>query len=175
MIDYVDTTPALPLKLWLIIMEDKHITIKDIIKMNIGESKKLLCLDRNFYDFINNTNKPINAKDFFKYNYIVEYTHKNNLKGTLKYLGDWSDNKPQMFNFDLEYIKNHWYPLNNDGNLPINDLQGFAKFPWSKDKIKPVSWKDYSTNTRVGWRGPMILWEDVCNSPKIIFKESCDY
>ena len=41
----------LSLENWLHSMEDKHLTIGDISIMKSGDSKKFLCIDRNFYDF----------------------------------------------------------------------------------------------------------------------------
>jgi len=69
--------------------------------------------------------------------------------------------------FELEYMKDNWYPLIN-GKIPAKDEQGIMKFP----NKKPKSWTEYPETTHVGWRGPMILWSDVKKMPGIYYGET---
>ena len=48
---------------WLNKMKHKYITIKDIEKLNKGDCIKLLAIDRNFYDLINNNEIDIINKE----------------------------------------------------------------------------------------------------------------
>ena len=67
------------------------------------------------------------------------------------------------FEFDIEYLEGNWYPL-TDGYLPPKDPQGFAKLNFKTKK----HWKEFPKTTRVGWRGPMIKWDDLDKLPNII-------
>ncbi len=49
-----------------------------------------------------------------------------------------------------------WYPLDADGTLPAKDGQGFFRLLG-----RPVHWTALPPSTRVGWRGPMMLWSSV--------------
>lgn len=87
--------------------------------MKLGETQKILCIDRNFYEFIPELSKEnaIDAELFFQKCYILDYTHSINLTGLARFNIE-NINKPKTyFEFDIEYIKNTWYPLRN-GKLP---------------------------------------------------------
>ena len=155
--------PVFNINFWLKSMNKMYLKIKDIENLKKGESIKLLCIDRNFYDIIqsNPINIPICPKEFFKNNYIIEYTHYEDLKG----FGNWCNlDKPGTksdFEFHIEYCKNHWYPLKN-GKLPESDPKGIAYL--LNNSFVKKNWKNYDKNTLIGWRGPMIPFKFIDNS-----------
>lgn len=139
------------------------LTIKDITSLKPGQTIKLLVLDRNFDEIAceeetNQLNIPHKAEEFFRLN-TATYVHQQNLKGIITY-----DNidLTRDFEFDIEYEKDCWYPLKNNC-LPKKDPQHLASFSFNE----PKPYTDYPANTRIGWRGPMILWEKVKKLPDI--------
>lgn len=143
-----------------------HLRIIDVMNLRPGQQIKVLVMDRNLYDIVckdgtGNTLFP--AEEFFKSNTAV-YTHSYDMKGTIKY--SWQDEPcnrndpeckdPYPFEFEIEYAPRSWYPL-TDNCLPARDPQEIALF----DHDEPKRWTDFPQNTRVGWRGPMMKWEDV--------------
>ena len=155
---------ALHLDKWIDHMTNKFITIKNISLMNKNEKKTFLCLDRNMYDLCSdNFNKgEFIATEFFKKNYILDYIHNDNLTGIGKMKN--IDINYSIFNFDINYEYDYWYPLDNNGFLPNYDHQGF----FNLNNVKK-DWKKYPLNTLLGWRGPMLQWQDVENAPKIYY------
>ena len=73
---------------WLNNMKHKYITIKDIEKLNKGDYIKLLAIDRNFYDLIDNNEDGVETPPeiFLQDNYIFEYTHNNGLNGMIRWI-----------------------------------------------------------------------------------------
>ena len=114
----------------------------------------VLCIDRNFFDLIDhNINKgsvPFSA--FFKKSYKLKYIHEHNLCGQ----GQFNDMEPMKFNFELEYNDECWYPMNDDGLLPDNN-----DFGRPLNTSYGNNYRDYPSNTRIGWRGPMIRISDI--------------
>ena len=65
---------------------------------------------------------------FFQKCYIINYIHKEELKGEIQWLTcDFSKEK-EPFNFHINYSSGFWYPLDDYGMLPHVDPQGFVKF-----------------------------------------------
>jgi len=155
---------ALHINNWVEHMQNKFVTIKDIVNMKQNDTETFLCLDRNMYDLFNpHFNKgEIPAKQFFKENYIIDYIHNSNLNGLAFWKGISENYVP--FYFQLNYKDNDWYPLDKNGYLPDSDPQEFVNLT-GVNKY----WKDYPETTLVGWRGEMINWKDVCNSPNVFY------
>ena len=154
------------------------LTIADIMALTPGDKIKVITLDRNVLD----TNLGYNvegvlysAKKFFKRSKAI-YTFKppeNSVSGStsqVRLVGDiiFSPNddpiKNKGFEFDIEWSPDNWYPLEN-GLLPAADWQGFSRF--TPETIR--DWRDYPTNTRIGWRGPMILWSKLKHLPQVYY------
>ena len=149
---------------WINIMKHKYITIKDIEKLNKGDCIKLLAIDRNFYDLIdcNKDGVETTPEIFLQDNYIFEYTHNNGLNGMIRWVKEEIINN---FNFDINYNNDYWYPLNNEGELPEEDTQRL----FSLKNIKK-NYKEYPEETLIGWRGPMLLWDDVINDNILLYR-----
>ncbi len=154
--------PSYKIDNWLEFMSPDYLKIKDITKMDPGQKETFLCIDRNFYDFIylNEIGKIYTPGEFFIHNYIIEYTHKYGLHGNIQWI---NDDKIEPFNFDINYYKNYWYPLDKNGYLPSKDPQGFVSLEIQRAKY----WEDFPNDTLIGWRGPMINWKYILNSPNI--------
>jgi hypothetical protein len=77
---------------------------------------------------------------------------KNNMCGKILYW--WSD-KFENFEFEIEYSKGKWYPMQN-GILPSHDTQ-------TGESILGVDthWKELPKSTHVGCHGGMINWYEI--------------
>lgn len=149
----------------------EHVTIADILALTPDKPVSYIGMDRNVWDIALNdkeeTGKTYEAVKFFRNN-IIEFTKSDDEKilgGTL----DIIDVGPlDNFEVHIEYSPGNWFPLNN-GQLPVKDPQGFAKFPWNRDKTQPrrLHWQDYPTSTHVGYRGPWVKISK--NLPKIVY------
>lgn len=139
------------------------LTIKDFKSMNKGDKIVILSLHRNLLDIPLNTYKENKS-------YRPETVFKSE-KDTYIYMGDfkvksqkYDDNDNKSWSLHVEYKKNYWYPLNDKGILPLKSVNSGVKL-----LNKRTHWSEFSNSTHVGWRGPMILWKDLKNLPKIHF------
>ena len=164
---------------WYETARNYFLTIKDVEKMKPDEKVDCLMLDRNVLDIayeLNKKNKPFRPEVFFRKNKIT-YTHKQNLEGNFfeknsSYIIDKKTKKLKKINddiiyddwFQIEYKKEHWYPLIN-GYLPAKDSQGFSKLLGKK-----MHWTKFSKNTHIGWRGPFIKWSNLSKLPNIHYE-----
>lgn len=118
----------------------------DIQQMKPGEQISLLFLDRNVLDLATSANKEnqvYTAKHFFRDNYQVQYTHKQGLTGTLKWLAPDTSASEEDFTFDV--LLDHrqmWYPFDRLDHIQEED---FAH------KVETGQ-----SNPFVGWRGAAV-------------------
>lgn len=135
--------------------KSKHITIQDVLNLKSNEELNLLCIDRNFYDLVDHNigNGPVKYDEFFKKSYKLKYLHVHGCYGQ----GQFNNSVPKKFNFELEF-NDHlcWYPVNDDGILPdVNILGRQLKTSHGHN------FRDYPSDTRMGWRGPMIRINEI--------------
>jgi len=176
-------------QIWKNETRNKWLTIKDIQNLKKGQEIKILLLDRNVDDRFETDenikpNKLYKPKKFFNSCWAV-YKHIKDLKGeifyqwqeekikkfnsnqkggsTFKVENRHNNSKPYEFEFEIEYKHNNWHPLEN-GFLP-------AKNYFRKNLLdgKKKKWDKFPKNTKVGFRGPMILWEDLDKLPNIYY------
>ncbi len=171
--------------------ESDCLTIGDILKLKKGERVPILVMDRNLCDHvypdIGEGPKPIQlAQEFFdlKRDGAV-YVHREGMTGTVEWgWDDEHDSVDELFTFEIEFKKDHWYPLDEDGTLPAADeeYQVGPPEPWDEEvngawdgtaqhgeELPPTRthWKDYPETTHVGWRGPMMRWDRVTEQPPV--------
>ena len=140
-------------------MSDKFLMISDILDMNPGDSLKLLCLDRNWMDLAgdNPQNEVMHPTTFFANNYIMIFTKWNSssdIAGHGVFSRDDANNQMEEFEFHLEDKYGNWDPV-RDGRLP---------------NVK--HWKDLPRSTLIGWRGPMLKWNDLSSAPMLYYDQS---
>jgi len=145
--------------------EPFHLKISDVLNLTIGQSIKLLLLDRNVWDVANTDEScselPQDPAYYFRHN-TAEFIKQEHLKGKMVF--NWDGNctlKERTFEdweFEIEFKPNNWYPL-KDGKLPEQD-QGFFHFDWRRH------WSEFDRGTHIGFRGPAILWS-VVQSEKV--------
>lgn len=162
---------------WYDMSYQHALTIKDIMQLEPGQRINVLSLDRNVFDIALREEirgKSLRPEEFFESNWAV-YIHAKDLTGKIifefqsgKYDMDYDFNLNDMenFEFEIEYDPEHkrWYPL-KDGKLPASDPQQYLSFPWKEEQ----DWTNFPDNTRVGFRGPMILWSKLKDMPNVIY------
>ncbi len=146
-----------------------HVTISDIFRLKPNETIELIFLDSHLNDhfetYINSVHprpKEVRAVEVFTENKKVTFTKgefAHSLKGTCK----WSCfNEPIDFEFHINYDqKDNWFPLQDD-YLPEHDEHGLLELMG-----EPVSIHEFSTTTRLGWRGPAVRFEQLDQLPPV--------
>lgn len=133
-----------------------YLTIKNIMDMKENKKYKILHIDRNFHDLVDNNTMGISKASYiFRNNYTSVFTKSNNINGTTKWIFDDGDTQTEetQWHVDLGHI---WYPLQN-GYVPPEDEQGIFEI----GKYAGKHWTELPKNTYLGWRGPCILLKDV--------------
>lgn len=137
--------------------------LKTILHMNNNKEIKCLLLDRNVCDIIYQSNKLgklYDPKSFFKNN-VVTIKKVKDLTVQIQFPHENKINESRNFEFHVEYEKDNWYPLIN-GTLPDKcEQMGYSLLD------KEYKWYELSENICIGYRGPMIMWNDVDLMPKI--------
>lgn len=160
------------------------ITIDDILKLQPGKPYLFLAFDRNFGDCCyckynsligKDVQFPLPSKDFFDYNfYHIIYIKDtmDDIKGRYKVFCYYDLNDLDVLNhfkhgtyldkldetyLEINYQTHCWYPLDKKGNF------------------KTKHWKDYSLNTKLGWRGPMMFWSNIDFLPNIVRDDTVWY
>ena len=130
---------------WIDSARHRHLTIRDIEDMKMGDQVDLLFFDRNLTDLVPDGKIPTNPEEFFKNAYRGRYTHKFGLFGSFEWLINGIIKEPIYdWEFHVEYKTDQWYPFKN-GQLPINDWQGLADFQYDK----PKSYRNFPRDTRL--------------------------
>jgi hypothetical protein len=159
---------ALHFSEWLDFMKSKELTIADIEAMQPGEQLRVIQLHRNLGDIVldertNPYNTSIPAVKFFE-GVGGLYTHSHDLHGTLLDIPDDCDIGSVDFNFHLNYEGKNWYPLGDDGFLPIATGEKCIR-----NAI--ADYRQYPKTTKVGMRGPMLKLSDVKDAPPLFHEE----
>lgn len=176
---------------WLEHVHPACLTIADILALKPGDRLHVLPMHRNLCDHVYPQFEPARpaqpAPLFFAGRDGAVYVHEEGLRGRIEW--HWDTERKYVdkpFEFEIEYQPDHWYPL-TDGELPPNDPlsdtdlpgarvdgwnsvpettppSGESELPWS---IAGRHWTSFPENTRVGWRGPMILWSKLDDQPPV--------
>lgn len=150
-----------------------HLRIEDIEKWEPGKTYEVAMFHRNYDDYIVNANVELD-----KYMYPEELCLP--VKEKIIYLGDMeiqkrahpyiTERRIYKFELDVSNINSRWvwYPLNKDNKVVI---QGHPDLP------PESSWdfEAFPKDTRVGWRGPMMLWEDLKHLPQIYINDDATF
>lgn len=149
---------------WYDVSRKCWLSIKDIEKLNEGDKIVVLPMHRNVLDIpydAHKKNTSYRPEKFFKVEKDTYIYH-----GDLKVLSKkYNSNDDGAWHLDVEYKRDHWYPL-IDGSLPARDTQRRTKLLGKK-----THWTKFSKNTHLGWRGPMVMWNDLKKLPKLHFTD----
>lgn len=153
----------------------KHVTIRDIERLPMRSKHTIMCLDRNFGDFVYNlaskkrkkgqSKVTVDVRDLLKTCYVFEYEHVADLCGLATWQGKWAEDRcPELFEFDVEYAPDSYYGL-RAGHLPKGRGRDMPKGAEGK------SWMAFPRTRRVGWRGPCLFVKDLRALPKKMYYE----
>lgn len=149
---------------WIEYFKPLHLTIKDLKKWKTNEIKDVAIFDRNFEEyFIDNLkeNHNYNPSYFFKKN-----RHKIKKNNDLTWeISFHFENICPNIEVNVENLTSNcvWHPLDQEYII-------FDKSHKLEKNIKnKIYWEDLDENTRIGWRGPIMLWKDIekKHNPKI--------
>jgi hypothetical protein len=159
----MSNTDVPPIEMYTFInnCKSQHLTIADVKLLNIGDRLDVVIWDRNFEEswiWTNADNEVAFPPDIF----FLSNRH------TLTYIGNmtWNIHYPFGLNvihnieLDVSKLDNimKWYPISDDGNIKF--LRVFKH------------WTDFPDNTRVGWRGPIMLWDKLLTMPNVYMKDN---
>ena len=155
---------GLELETWIEYYKDNWLTIQYVKELPMNKKVKLLLLDRNIYDNKEHIKeaKLYTPSYFFNKNYAWYWkTNNDTLSGKIKY--EWQKHSEEAYNFDfhVEYKENKWYPLTN-GLLPGEDDQYMVEL-----LNKETNVNDFSLDTHLGYRGPIIIWKEIKKFNKV--------
>ena len=155
---------------WINYYKPYHLTIGDLKKWNPGEIKDVVIFDRNFDDYFIwdelKENKLYTPSYFFK-----ENRHKIRYNGDLTWdiIFHWGDTF--CHNVELDIAEKQpvreifgtdcvWKPLNGEYMIIKTNQKN------------SIHWTDFNDETRIGWRGPIMLWKDVKKGEKVYFNKT---
>ena len=150
---------------WIENNDSQMLTIGDLKKWKIGTSKEVAIFDRNFEEY-KILNLPENKK------YKPSYFFSAN-KHTITYIGDlnWiihypsgEDNQHRV-EIDVKKYDNGWtwMPVDCDGPyLTLDSISSNGRIiNVPKNKQKRIHLSKLDNSTKIGWRGPIMLWDDL--------------
>lgn len=146
--------------------KDKHITLGKLEELNIGDTLDVVIWDRNFAEYWiwenAKENVNYNPKDFFVSNHH-----------SIKYLGDykWDINFNNCETFthpihlDVSSMDTNWkwWPLENNEIKIFHEILNISKELPPNKKVPQKHITEFDKNTRIGWRGPIMLWSELDN------------
>jgi hypothetical protein len=155
--------------------KDKHLTIADIKLMSPGDVIDVVVWDTNFEEYwiwdSAEKNKSYDPFIFFKSN-RCKITYKGNMLWDIYF--DFGDTCTHPVHLDVSSLQTNWtwYEINElDGQIHITeeilDEKQSILSDWTP---KHIYWTEFPDTTRVGWRGPIMLWDKLKDLPQVFYK-----
>ena len=160
---------GLELSDWITHMSNQELTIADVEKLKPGDKLEVIMLHRNLGDIVRDPRafpygEYFEPEEFFA-GVRGTYTHGKDMSGHIRHHED--DYVDSSFNFHLNYRGNHWYPLGDDGLLPVETGETCVRGAIA-------DYRKYPKTTKVGWRGPMLLVSSLKDAPLVYHeKQEC--
>ncbi len=148
----------------------QHLTIADVKGLNPGDQLDVVIWDRNFEEYWiwsspqeegAKNERAYDAQEFFKKNH-----HRLVYRGDMKWdihfqFGEVFEHPVHVDTSKLE-TNWSWCAIADDGCIHItNEMVYVGEEIPGHWKPKHMHWKEFADETRVGWRGPIMLWKDV--------------
>lgn len=152
---------------WVNYYRQLHLTKSDIERLGRGNSIEVVAFDRNmeencriYEDFTENESYSPEQM-FANCRCMLSLISTNPYKWDLQYL----DNTYEHFvDMDVSSMETGWlwYPLNDDNEIKLETtIQNWYITELSEPIVK--HWEEFDDETRVGWSGPMIRWNDIAD------------
>jgi hypothetical protein len=149
---------------WIRAHRLQHLCIQDLRKLNLGDVIEVAIFDRNMeeygmWDQIPG-NESLNPAEFFRFN-----KHHIEISGNDRWMLrlQWGDFEHPI-HYNVESLATHWTWLvpEKDGIIRCGTeiLRDKESIPNNR-KAFEINVADLHPLTRVGWRGPVMLWKHV--------------
>ena len=156
---------------WIKACRPYHLTLSDVLKWKKGEKYDVCMLDRQFEEYgdIWNNVKPdtiFSATTFFAKNKAT-LTYEGNLVWNITY--DYGETLEHPVHLCMSGLATSWHwAAIEDGKVHINgeSLREGVPFPSHREAMY-IPWQDFPKATRVGWRGPMLMWSHLNVLPPV--------
>ncbi len=163
---------------WIKDCRPYHLTLGDVLKWKKGEKVDVCMLDGNFEEYGDIWNgiepgKVLPATTFFAKNkatltykgaYVwdIAYNYGETIEHPIHF---WISGLVNNENTSGNTIRRSWWvPLDVEkGSISIKTLEDGVPFP---RKIR-IQCQELPKSTKVGWRGPMILWKHLSILSKV--------
>ena len=156
-----------------------HLTIADVKNMKVGDQIEVVLWDGNFEEYWiwdNAKNEEAyDPKEFFKKN-----RNRFTYTGDMKWIMKDPENDVHPIHLHLsDFIKETnwtWSAIEDDGFIHITSERIIDGEKIPKEKIpsewkaKHIYWTEFPDSTRVGWRGPVMLWDKLSDLPQVYLK-----
>lgn len=144
-----------------------HLTLGDVKKLNVGDQLDVVIWDRNFEDYWiygqAEKGRNYNPQDFFKYNHC-KIIYQGNMEWDIDFSFAVYRHCIELDTSSLN-IRWGWMPIEN-GNIETDEwIPSGNETIDSKDK--DLHWTTFPDTTRVGWRGPIMLWDKLKNMSQV--------
>lgn len=146
---------------WIKYHDSKMLTIGDLKKWKIGTTKNVIIFDCNFEEYLiwNLTpNEKYDTKYFFQAN-----KHKITYLGDLNWMihYNFGNSFEHRVEVNIEKYDNgcHWMPFDcNKKYITLDHIHiknRHVQLPKNKQKL--IHFSELDDNTKIGWRGPIML------------------
>jgi len=153
--------------------KDQHLTLADIKHLNVGDALDVVIWDGNWEEYWA-WEKAENLKPYSPEEFFTKNRHKLVYRGNLTWdihfrFGEVIEHPVHL---NTEHLQTYcrWCAVDEkDGKIHITS----EYLPRGQDKIpicwraKHIHWTKFPETTRVGWRGPIMLWEKLKNCPQV--------
>ncbi|AYV75426.1 MAG: hypothetical protein Terrestrivirus1_300 [Terrestrivirus sp.] len=141
--------------------KNEHLTIRDVKLMSVGDVIDVVIWDKNFEEYwIWEHAEEKTYYDpcvFFKSN-RCKLTYKGDMQWDIYF--DFGDTFTHPVHLDVSSLQTDWTWY------PIDELDGKIHSDWT---TKHIHWTEFPDTTRVGWRGPIMLWDKLKDLPQIYY------
>lgn len=152
----------------------QHLTIADVKKLKVGDTIDVVIWDRNFEEswiWDNATpQQPYRPEIFFQENH-QKITYLGNMSWLIRF--NWGEDIEHPIHLDVSALQTYWKwcPL-EDGYINIVEeiIKEGETLPshWCPTH---KHWTEFPETTRVGWRGPIMLWKYMAQLPAVYYSD----
>lgn len=170
----MDCDNALNLTSWVNYYHPLHLTKYDIDLLEIGDSIEVAVFDRDMNDKIvysgnyNNNERYSPEQMFADCRCLIDLISINPHKWDLQYRYGTYEHYLELDTASTG-TKWAWYPLNADDTIELRTtIVDWKITNLPEPIIKP--WCDFDDDTRVGFRGPIMRWENLEDLREVYFE-----
>jgi len=160
--------------------KDHHLTIGDVKNLKVGDKLDVVIWHQNFEEeggffairgkIREDLSLPQRPEQFFKYNHH-QLTYLGNMEWDIHF--EWGETFTHPIHLDVTCLETNWTwsALEEDGMIHITKevVKEGERIPlhW---RAKHLHWSEFPDDTRVGWRGPIMLWSKLKDMPPVYFE-----